>query len=71
MDIPGLVVHATDDPMVPFSEAEALHQNWFDSRLLRLDNGGHQRLLADPRLLQAVLELLEPLAQRPSKALAS
>lgn len=71
LDIPGLVVHAADDPMVPFSEAEAIHQNWFDSRLLRLENGGHQRLLADPRLLQAVLELLEPLAQRPSKALAS
>lgn len=71
LDIPGLVVHATDDPMVPFSEAEALHQNWFDSRLLRLENGGHQRLLADPHLLQAVLELLESLPQQPSRALAS
>ncbi|MDF3196446.1 MAG: alpha/beta hydrolase [Gammaproteobacteria bacterium HGW-Gammaproteobacteria-13] len=71
LDFPGLVVHAEDDPMVPFSEAEAIHQSWFDSRLLRLENGGHQRVLADPRVVQAVLELLASLNQTSSKALAS
>ena len=71
LDFPGLVVHAEDDPMVPFSEAEAIHQSWFDSRLLRLESGGHQRVLADPRVVQAVLELLASLNQTSSKALAS
>src|SRR5690606_22274700 len=46
LDFPGLIVHAEDDPMVPVSEAEAIRQAWFDSELLRLESGGHQRLLA-------------------------
>ena len=71
LDFPGLVVHAADDPMVPFSEAEAIHQSWFDSRLLRLERGGHQRVLADPQVVQAVLTLLASLNQAPWKALAS
>ena len=71
LDFPGLIVHAADDPMVPFSEAEALHQNWFDSRLLRLERGGHQRVLADPQMVQAVLQLLESVSQAPSRVLAS
>ena len=71
LDFPGLVVHAEDDPMVPYSEAEAIHRSWSDSRLLSLKNGGHQRVLADPVVLQAVLELLGSLAQASPKALAS
>ncbi|MEX6503012.1 alpha/beta fold hydrolase [Pseudomonas zhanjiangensis] len=72
LDLPGLIVHAADDPQVPYSEAEAMHEAWFDSRLLRLEAGGHHRVLADPRLHQAVLELLAELpAQAPSRALAS
>jgi len=59
LDVPGLVAHASDDPLVPASEAPIIHKAWFDSRLLLLEEGGHQRVLADPRLSLAVLELLE------------
>ncbi|MDE3735148.1 alpha/beta fold hydrolase [Pseudomonas resinovorans] len=58
LDIPGLVVHAEDDPLVPASDAQVIHDAWFDSQLLRLEQGGHQRLLADARLVSAVLGLL-------------
>ncbi|MBF8743173.1 alpha/beta fold hydrolase [Pseudomonas guariconensis] len=58
LDLPGLVVHARDDILVPASEAQLIHKAWFDSRLMVLDEGGHQRVLADPRLNEAVLELL-------------
>jgi pimeloyl-ACP methyl ester carboxylesterase len=58
LDFPGLIVHAEDDPVVPVSEAEIIHEAWFDSQLLRLEAGGHQRVLADPRLHEAVLRLL-------------
>jgi pimeloyl-ACP methyl ester carboxylesterase len=58
LDFPGLVVHAKDDPMVPFAEAENIHSAWADSRLLALETGGHSKSLADPRLIEAVLELL-------------
>ncbi|AOE84551.1 alpha/beta hydrolase [Pseudomonas sp. TCU-HL1] len=58
LDVPGLVVHAEDDPVVPVDEAHVIHDAWFDSQVLRLETGGHQRLLADPRLTGAVLGLL-------------
>ncbi|WP_194787736.1 alpha/beta fold hydrolase [Pseudomonas sp. UFMG81] len=58
LDLPGLVVHASDDDMVPASESQVIHKAWFDSRLLTLEAGGHLRVLADPRLGEAVLELL-------------
>ena len=58
LELPGLVVHAADDALVPAGEAEIIHKAWLDSRLLRLEEGGHQRVLADPRVSEAVLELL-------------
>ncbi|HYQ55510.1 MAG TPA: alpha/beta fold hydrolase [Pseudomonas sp.] len=58
LEVPGLVVHAADDGLVPAGEAHLIHKAWFDSRLLLPETGGHQRVLADPRLGQAVLELL-------------
>lgn len=63
MDIPGLVVHAEDDPVIPATEAQTIHDAWFDSQLLRLERGGHQRLLADTRLIQAVLTLLSQVGE--------
>ncbi|HLD68061.1 MAG TPA: alpha/beta fold hydrolase [Pseudomonas sp.] len=71
LDIPGLVVHAEDDPMVPVGEAEVIHQAWIDSRLLRLPQGGHQRVLGDPRLVEAVLQLLAGLSQASPGRMAS
>lgn len=56
--LPGLVIHAEDDPMVPFAEARNIHHAWVQSRLLALEAGGHSKLLADPRLVEAILEVL-------------
>ncbi|WP_068830099.1 alpha/beta fold hydrolase [Pseudomonas sp. BMS12] len=67
LDIPGLVVHAQDDPMVPHTEAQSIHAAWADSRLLSLAQGGHSRLLTDQQLIDAVLELLERI-ERPATA---
>ena len=58
MNIPGLIVHAEDDTFVPVKAAQAIHDAWFDSRLLRIEAGGHQKVLADPRVIDAVLVLL-------------
>lgn len=58
LDIPALIVHAEDDRLVPASEAQAIHQAWFDSRLLLLPEGGHQRVLSDPQVIEGVLALL-------------
>ncbi|MNU09424.1 putative aminoacrylate hydrolase RutD [compost metagenome] len=56
--MPGLIVHAEDDNMVPVKESQLIHEAWFDSRLLRLQEGGHQRVLADPQVIEGVLSLL-------------
>lgn len=71
LEVPGLIVHALDDTVVPFSEAQAMHEAWFDSRLLCLDSGGHRRVLADPRLAEAVLQLLAEVSHAPLSAVAS
>ncbi|MDD0975864.1 alpha/beta fold hydrolase [Pseudomonas fontis] len=59
LEMPGLIVHAEDDWLVPASEARVIHDAWFDSRLLLLPEGGHQRVLADPQLVEGVMTLLE------------
>ncbi|BBP81954.1 MULTISPECIES: alpha/beta fold hydrolase [unclassified Pseudomonas] len=66
LDMPGLVAHAEDDPLVPAAEAGRIHEAWFDSQLLRLEGGGHQRVLADPRLVKAVLQLFHEVGLRAS-----
>ncbi|BAN47729.1 alpha/beta hydrolase [Metapseudomonas resinovorans] len=71
LDIPGLVVHAEDDLEVPISEARTLHDVWFDSQLLHLERGGHRRLLADARVLDAVLRLLAQVREPASTVQAS
>ncbi|MFJ7144318.1 MAG: alpha/beta fold hydrolase [Pseudomonas protegens] len=58
LEMPGLIIHAEDDRFVPVKESELIHQAWFDSRLLRLSEGGHQRVLADPRVIDAVMTLV-------------
>ncbi len=58
LDMPGLIVHAEDDNFVSVKESQLIHESWFDSRLLRLEGGGHQRVLADPRVIDGVLSLL-------------
>ncbi|MGY2293129.1 alpha/beta fold hydrolase [Pseudomonas sp. SDO528_S397] len=58
LTIPGLIVHAEDDTFISANAAQVIHEAWFDSRLLRLEHGGHHRVLADPRVIDAVLSLL-------------
>lgn len=71
LELPGLVVHAEDDPHVRVGESAAIHDAWPHSRLLRLPSGGHHRLLADTALSEAVLELLESVEEPLALALAS
>ncbi|EIK93261.1 hydrolase [Pseudomonas sp. M47T1] len=66
LEMPGLIVHADNDPLVPVAEAHAIHKAWFGSRLLVLPQGGHQRVLADPQLLDGVLGLLSHSPARQS-----
>jgi pimeloyl-ACP methyl ester carboxylesterase len=68
LPMPGLIVHAEDDQLVPFTESQLIHDAWFDSRLLRLKEGGHQRVLADPKVIEGVLALLAGSAHRQRRS---
>lgn len=69
LDIPALIVHAEDDRLVPASEAQAIHRAWFDSRLMLLPEGGHQRVLSAPQVIEGVLALLAR-SHAPARQLA-
>jgi pimeloyl-ACP methyl ester carboxylesterase len=66
LEFSGLIVHAEDDPLVSAGEAQLIHEAWCDSRLMLLPEGGHQRLLADPQVIEAVLGLLAR-SERPAR----
>ncbi|AZE84857.1 putative hydrolase [Pseudomonas orientalis] len=42
----------------PVKAAQIIHEAWVGSRLMRLEQGGHQKVLADPRVIEGVLALL-------------
>ncbi|MBO3274564.1 alpha/beta fold hydrolase [Pseudomonas schmalbachii] len=71
LDIPGLVVHAEDDRVVPVGDSAEIHAAWDSSRMLRLPKGGHQAVLANPEVADAVLELLERVESPAVLAMAS
>ncbi|MNJ02407.1 2-hydroxy-6-oxo-6-(2'-aminophenyl)hexa-2,4-dienoic acid hydrolase [compost metagenome] len=71
LDIPGLVVHAEDDRVVPVGDAAEIHAAWDSSRMLHLPKGGHQAVLANPEVADAVLELLERVESPAVLAMAS
>ncbi|AUZ47222.1 alpha/beta fold hydrolase [Pseudomonas orientalis] len=58
MNLPGLIVHAEDDTFVSVKASQTIHDAWPGSRLMRLEQGGHQKVLADPRVIEGVLALL-------------
>lgn len=54
---PFLIVHGTEDPVLPLAHAEALHANIAGSSLLTLEGAGHELHEADwPVILDAIAE---------------
>ncbi len=48
---PALIVHDPEDPMIPFTESEALHARWPLSTLRAVRGVGHRRILFDPQIV--------------------
>src|SRR4030065_676568 len=56
---PSLIIHGTDDQLIPITEAELMHQQIPNSRLDKIANAGHLPNLEDPSLFnQAVRDFL-------------
>jgi pimeloyl-ACP methyl ester carboxylesterase len=58
LDLPGLVVHDRDDGEVPYADAERIVAGWPGARLHTTQGLGHNRVLADPGVVAAVLAFL-------------
>ena len=52
---PALIIHGTEDPVLPFAHGKALHAALRDSELLALDGAGHELHRSDwPLILDAM-----------------
>jgi len=58
--VPALVVHDSDDSIVPFAAAQILMEKLPDAQLYRTRNLGHGRLLKDPSVIATVKQFLGP-----------
>ena len=56
--IPALFVHSSDDHVVGIEEARKTAAAWPGAELIEVRQLGHQRLLRDPRVIQAVCDFL-------------
>jgi pimeloyl-ACP methyl ester carboxylesterase len=57
--IPALLVHDTEDAVIPYSEAEALVQAWPGLRFMTTTGKGHRDILAAPEVIRAIAEFVE------------
>ncbi|MFZ5545930.1 MAG: alpha/beta fold hydrolase [Pseudomonadota bacterium] len=55
LDVPALLIHSRDDPVVPFADAEVIAAAWPGARLLSVDGLGHRRTLSDPAVVAAAV----------------
>lgn len=51
---PALIVHSSDDAVVPLSDAESIAAAWVGAKLMRCDGLGHRHILADAAVVDAV-----------------
>jgi pimeloyl-ACP methyl ester carboxylesterase len=64
-----LVVHDRDDRDVPFAQGEALAETWPGARLHATQGLGHHRILRDPAVIGAAVELVRDGAPAPASDL--
>ncbi len=58
LDVPCVVIHGTDDPLVPFAGGEDTHQNIKGARLVAIEGMGHDLPPgAWPRVIEAISSL--------------
>jgi pimeloyl-ACP methyl ester carboxylesterase len=58
IQVPGLVLHDSEDRYVPFAHGAAVAAAWPGARLVRLSGLGHRRTLADPCVHRDILSFV-------------
>jgi len=54
----GLIIHDSQDRIVPVNEARELHQVWPRAKLVETEGLGHMRILSAPEVAQTVRDFL-------------
>jgi pimeloyl-ACP methyl ester carboxylesterase len=57
-EVAGLIVHDEGDRIVPLEEARRLNQAWPGSKLCVTHGYGHQRILAQDEVVEAIAQFL-------------
>lgn len=57
---PALVLHSSDDRVVPVADGREIAEAWPASRLVLLDGLGHRRILQAPEVVAQVLSFIAP-----------
>lgn len=65
INIPVLVIHAVDDSLAPYANAEALAKRISDAKLLSIPSGGHLLLSQEAFVRSEIARFLESLQQEP------
>ncbi len=58
LSIPGLIIHDKHDSAIPVTHARELNRAWLGSELLITQNLGHQRILRNQIVINAVLDFI-------------
>jgi len=58
LEIPALIAHSEDDPIIPLAAGLAVAAAWSGSHFLRLSGLGHRRILRDAAVVEAVLRFV-------------
>jgi len=68
INVPGLIVHDREDPLIPFANSARMAGRWTDAELLATQGLGHRRTLGCPEVAGEILtrmdRCLEPRAER-------
>jgi pimeloyl-ACP methyl ester carboxylesterase len=59
LDVPGLIVHGTNDELVPPEHAADLHAGWRDSTVELVEGAGHYDIVGSPKVRELVPTYLE------------
>jgi pimeloyl-ACP methyl ester carboxylesterase len=55
MEVPGLVFHDPNDPVVPFNGSKELVRAWRAAHLVPVENVGHGHITRDPRVISLTI----------------
>lgn len=55
----GLLIHDTQDPLIPMEDVEELQNVWDGCKLIKTDNLGHDRILLSPKVIRSVIDFIQ------------